>query len=175
MQSLSQASHIHTAPTTLLPVITSLASTSKAISPWENCCPPMCVWMWTSGTYCSERLGVLVHTCVRIEVLIRSSDRDVKCYLCKLKWKILWCGLGAQADALCYIFLRSVFPHVTNHCSFFFLGRVVHAQQTNGTEPTAAAQPMRCITSAWRKVNSLGNTRAKVSPSPPFMLTKSKP
>lgn len=33
MQSLSQATHIHAAPTPLLPVITFLASAAKAISP----------------------------------------------------------------------------------------------------------------------------------------------
>lgn len=48
MPSLSQTTHIHTAPTPLLPVITSLASTSKAISPWEKCCPLNCVnvYIW---------------------------------------------------------------------------------------------------------------------------------
>lgn len=53
-------------------------------------------------------------------------------------------------------------------------GRAVRVQLTNGTEPTGAAQPTRCITFAWRKVNSSGSIRARVSPLPPFMLTKSK-
>lgn len=48
MPSLSQTTHIHAAPTPLLPVITSLASTAQAIPPWEKCCPLNCVnvYIW---------------------------------------------------------------------------------------------------------------------------------
>lgn len=168
MQSLSQATHIHAAPTPLLPVITSLASAAKAISPWEKCCPLNCV----NVDIWKLLFKQIRCPCVLIEVLISSSDRDVRCYLCSLEWKIH--PNVALKLTWGFVLHVSIPAHMANQSCFSVLGRAVHVRLTNGTEPTGAAQPMKCITSAWRKVNSSGNTRERVSPLPPFMLTKSE-
>lgn len=58
--------------------------------------------MCISGAYFSDTLGVLAYICALIEVLISSSDSDVRCYLRSLEWKI--CGPAAELDNLCYVF-----------------------------------------------------------------------
>lgn len=95
--SLSQTTHIYAAPTLLLPVTTSLASTAKAIPPpREKWCPLKCVNVYICGLL-FRQAGC---PCGLIEILISSSDRDVRCYLYNLEWKILWCGPGVKPYAL---------------------------------------------------------------------------
>ena len=55
-----------------------------------------------------------------------------------------------------------------------FSGRAEPAQPTSGSARTAAARPMRCITSAWRRANFSESTRGRVSRLPPFMRIRSR-
>lgn len=55
MASLTQATHIHTSPTTSFPVITFLASASEALSP-ERSVVHLTAQALASGTYCPHRL-----------------------------------------------------------------------------------------------------------------------
>lgn len=57
MASLTRATHVHTSPTTFFPIVTSLASASKAISPLRKCAVHLTVWMSASGPRCSDRAG----------------------------------------------------------------------------------------------------------------------
>lgn len=71
----------------------------------------------------------------------------------------MWTELNASQNSLFVCFLSE---------------KAVQVPQTSGTGPTDDALPTRCITFAWKKANSLGNTRARVSLLHLFMHTKSK-
>lgn len=45
---------------------------------------------------------------------------------------------------------------------------------TNGNAPTDAVQPMKCITSVWKRASFLGSTRARALPLPLSTPTRSK-
>lgn len=53
-------------------------------------------------------------------------------------------------------------------------GMAAQGHQTSGTERIDAAQPTRCITFVWKRVNSLENTKERVSLLRPFMHIKSE-